>query len=429
MKQAVYTLKENFISREAFQDIQLSCHFAVLLIKVFREKFSHLKVPFSSTGSDTCENFFSKVGGMVRNERSYDGGDLLSSAVTLNRIAEIQSSSLLVFPAAHSKQESIWTIMNHAHGVPLANLGDYKSVSSDEEIIRGLREGLYEAKSVCEMLGMHEISWCHDTWQEEDLEDIFATNIEDQFSNEGDVDDISHEINEDGNELSRSIEDEVVLAECELRHVLDSVVDEEEKIHSQVSPFVEVDGKQICKSTLVSQLNGNPMLSKDRLTRVKSGIYHVVDKNVRLQTGTSLVVGSDCAVLFDCSPSKEQTRYKRKGKICSTNEGVTKGAWYLGRVVCMRRKLGSAMRETRGPIDLLDRPSNVEIHLAWYQKAKGTRSYTYDLVDNQCVSLESIISLANLTYDVDSKKYQLDADDYKVFEEYVKGNNVFLRFS
>lgn len=86
----------------------------------------------------------------------------------------------------------------------------------------------------------------------------------------------------------------------------------------------------------------------------------------------------------------------------------------------MRMKLGNGMKETRGPFDLLDRPPNVEIHLAWYQKTKGSRCYTYDLVDNQSVSLESIIALANLSYDPISKKYQLDPNDYKIFNDYVK---------
>ncbi|MCO5555230.1 hypothetical protein L7F22_008774 [Adiantum nelumboides] len=292
---------------------------------------------------------------------------------------------------AHSKQESIWTAMNHAHGQTLANLGNYTSVASDDDILRALREGFHEAKVVCENL------------DEEDTADISL----------GPLADVE--------EFNTCVDDEVTVAECELRHVMDSVVDDVEDIKCQISPFVEVDGKTIYKSTLVSQLNGNPTLYKDRLTRVKGGVYDTFDKKVTYQSRTCLVVGSDCAVLFERLPSKEIRRSKVKGKLGSTNEGMSKGTWYLGRVVCMRRKLGLSMKETRGPIDLLDRPANVEIHLAWYQKAKGTRSYTYDLIDNQCVPLESIISIANLTYDLETKKYQLDANDYKVFNEYIKG--------
>ena len=40
-----------------------------------------------------------------------------------------------------------------------------------------------------------------------------------------------------------------------------------------IVPFVQYEGKQIFKNTLVSQLNGNPFLSKDQLTRVQNSIY------------------------------------------------------------------------------------------------------------------------------------------------------------
>ena len=52
------TLKENFLSRETFQDILLSCHFAVLMIIDFGENYSYLECCLDRTGSDDCEVFF-----------------------------------------------------------------------------------------------------------------------------------------------------------------------------------------------------------------------------------------------------------------------------------------------------------------------------------------------------------------------------------
>lgn len=78
---------------------------------------------------------------------------------------------------------------------------------------------------------------------------------------------------------------------------MDSIVDDEENVVSQISPFVEVDGKTLCKSTLVSQLNGNPTLSKDRLTRVKSGVYFSFEMKSKPQNSTCIGIGYDCAVL------------------------------------------------------------------------------------------------------------------------------------
>ena len=55
---------EAFVSQQCYIDIQISCHFVVLLIAHFRDKYSHLPVSLHLTGSDSCEVFFSKVEGM-----------------------------------------------------------------------------------------------------------------------------------------------------------------------------------------------------------------------------------------------------------------------------------------------------------------------------------------------------------------------------
>ena len=62
----------------------------------------------------------------------------------------------------------------------------------------------------------------------------------------------------------------------ESRHVLDSIVDEDEEIPLEhiVVPFVVDDGSKIFESAFISQLNGNPTLSKDRLTRIKFGMLN-----------------------------------------------------------------------------------------------------------------------------------------------------------
>ena len=79
----------------------------------------------------------------------------------------------------------------------------------------------------------------------------------------------------------RDDEMEVAGLQSELRHVLDDVLDEHESCQvtsKSVLPYVEFEGAKIYKSTLVSQLNGNPTLSKDRLTRIKSGIIYTEEK-------------------------------------------------------------------------------------------------------------------------------------------------------
>lgn len=75
---------KNFVSQQCFIDVQLSCHFVVLLVIHFRNKYPHLHVPFHLTSSDSCGIFFSKVGCMVGLERAYDFHELVGSANTLN---------------------------------------------------------------------------------------------------------------------------------------------------------------------------------------------------------------------------------------------------------------------------------------------------------------------------------------------------------
>ena len=71
---------------------------------------------------------------------------------------------------------------------------------------------------------------------------------------------------------------------------------------SQVHPIVQFSGHIIYKSTLVSQLNGNGFLSKDRLTRVKHSMYfnnHDDYVTAAASFSTCLVgIGSDCGVFF-----------------------------------------------------------------------------------------------------------------------------------
>jgi len=73
-------------------------------------------------------------------------------------------------------------------------------------------------------------------------------------------------------------------------------------LEEKVIPFVEYNGHKIYKSTLVSQLNANPILSKDRLTRVKNSIYFN-NSDDYITTSSSietmlLDLNMDCGVYF-----------------------------------------------------------------------------------------------------------------------------------
>ena len=96
--------------------------------------------------------------------------------------------------------------------------------------------------------------------------------------------------------------------EEETQHVLLELLSKHKLQVSNYPPSLKVlhvvtfKGHSIYKSTLVSQLNGNPYLSKDRLTRMKNSIYfNNFDDYLAASSSTTsmlLGLGSDVGVYF-----------------------------------------------------------------------------------------------------------------------------------
>ena len=85
----------------------------MLLVKHFRDVYPHLPVPLQLTGSDSCEIFFSKIGGMNGMERSYDFHDLVNTANTLNHLSNVEyGDNGLKFGGVHNKIENIWASLH-----------------------------------------------------------------------------------------------------------------------------------------------------------------------------------------------------------------------------------------------------------------------------------------------------------------------------
>ena len=274
----MYNLATNFISRQTYLDIQLSCHYSVLLIKLFQDRHSHLEVPLSLTGSNACEIFFSEVGGMIQNKRNYNGCDLVESA---GAIAEFEANPKgPQFAWAHKKQTHIWTELEKNSTLPLANLDDYVGLESDHQIISALKLGFIEAQMLCAKLGMKpakvimkswwEQPWIHERKLEKELfssmeeEECDFVHIHDATTEEGGIcgnrqvvtGASSSSTEAERGEVSQLINDQVEVArlESELRHVLDDVLDEHEGcqvVSNSVLPYVEFERAKIYKSNLL----------------------------------------------------------------------------------------------------------------------------------------------------------------------------------
>jgi hypothetical protein len=106
---------------------------------------------------------------------------------------------------------------------------------------------------------------------------------------DGNCEVLRHTMEEEANDVYRphletevpeeDLEDPAEVVELEARDIVREMLDSHENhVDSHVTPkkvipFVQYGGNQIYKSTLVSQLNDNPFLSKDCLTRFRNSNY------------------------------------------------------------------------------------------------------------------------------------------------------------
>lgn len=365
--------EKNMVSIQAFHDVNMSCHFIVLLICYFRDKFSTLQVPFHLLGSDCVEIFFSKVGGMSGHERNYDFGSLLDSAVGINRLScfEYGEEELRV-GRSHKKQDHIWGKLHPlCAGETAPDLFDYTLVATDALVVEALKEGLGLARDICVKLNMSPHSskpaaekrwwltpWAveAETWVNEVAslpdaapEDNEVEPLPSEPSREPSEDDPEAELDQldewetvqDTNlaeaasslispdDISLDAYVELEVLGHEVRHVLSASLIPafvESNRREKIDPTVTFQGRVIFKSTLVSQLVQNVHLSKDRLTRVKQSLYISGSKRKALDVGNVCLVdlGIDCAVLFEGVGGAETTRSTRAAKAIQTSKGKGK---------------------------------------------------------------------------------------------------------
>ena len=477
-----FTVNLNFVSQQCFIDIQISCHFLVLLVCHFRDTYPHLPIPLHLTGSDSCEIFFSKIGGMQGMERSYDFHEVVNTANTINRMSEIEySKTELKFNKVHNKMSNIWEKLHPlADGESPCNLGDYSLICSPQLLVSALEEGLLEAQRVLRSLNMAPSiqarpaikQWFYKPWlvektdprhmafvprtrivrgEDGDAEVLRDSIMTDSSAQEGEIARLLH--------LEEDIEhdglDNLSVLQEEARDALTSIMNDEEvqvnpcNVPSIVVPYVECSGHRIFKSTLVTRLNGNPFLSKDRLTRVRNSIYYNNSDDILNASSSSnsclLGVGSDCGVFFvqrssigisstvKAAVQRSQKGKKKnpvnKGQPCRIMNGVDEGSWWVGRVQKIRRRFGSKWGACRQAVDLLDRPGSIQkkgisapsvmVLLTRYSKQSGHYKFKYDLSDWKWIDLDSVISTVSLSFNSTTKVYTVLEDDAKCLNDFV----------
>lgn len=135
-------------------------------------------MPLHLTGSDLCEIFFSKIGGMVGLERAYDFHKLVSTANTLNQLWGIEyGKNGLKFGRMHKKMTNMSAQLHPlGDGEEPCNFGDYSSIASDAHVVAALKEGLKEAQKVLWVLNLapsvhpREKEWFLKPWNLDQLD-------------------------------------------------------------------------------------------------------------------------------------------------------------------------------------------------------------------------------------------------------------------
>ena len=246
--------------------------------------------------------------------------------------------------------------------------------------------------------------------------------------------------------------DEVGEVEDEVRDVLREMLDVDDDqvpttlVQQKISSIVTYEGHSIYKSTLVSQLNGNPLLSKDRLTRVRNSIYFNNNDDYLTATSSSttmlLGLGSDVGVYFKQRTStmltsavkvaQKRTRANllKEGRPISCVSGGDEGKWMLGRVQKIRRRSGTKWGLSRQPIDLHNKPHvkygkkgysqpTLMVLLQWFISAPGRFKFKYEHTDCFWIDVEAIISTVTLSRDPLTKVYEIDHVDGMALDEFV----------
>ncbi|CAG2248063.1 unnamed protein product [Mytilus edulis] len=144
------TLTSNFLSRETYCDIFISVHFAVMLICFYRDNFPNSQCLLHLTGSDCCEDFFSKNGQFVGNHHVYPYGQMYRNVSHMIRLSQIEANdNAPKFAKAHIKQENVWK--SQYPGGVTCSLRDYPALGEE---ISAWKIGIRRARDLAKELGI-----------------------------------------------------------------------------------------------------------------------------------------------------------------------------------------------------------------------------------------------------------------------------------
>jgi hypothetical protein len=427
-------LKVHYLSNESVTDATLSCHFAVLWLKMFREMYATRDPLLYRTGTDVCESWFALLGGFIQNKRVYSVLEGLQTIRTkLN--SELTYASGIARPAHKKRAVGEWAELPDDHD----RNGSHFDYPSDADMARAWVAGADEARRLCEDLHMkpaavrsrlpawwtspydhvprpgygrgeigagEEVIVARELEDDEDKEEV-AEDSEDP-DNDGNDDDDDDEDDDAMDEAVQAIDaaaDLVMDANAEAEAADESNPHQRTKtIATMTVPNVGVVHKQ----KVLMWLNGEVRaLSADRNRRVQQTVVTTAAQGAQLHQLSEhdwwVGTGDDVAVLFE--------------------EGGNK-TFHIGRVVKMRRlnkgRRGSVQYRRKVLIheDRADL-KGLQLHLHWYSPCavppgQPRLVYEYNHIDPNPVDIATVICPCALVYDAGNDTYTMQAATYAV---------------
>ena len=407
------TLAQNFFSRQTYQQVILSCHSAVLLVRAVRDINPQLLVCLATSGSDCCETLFSMMAGfgsLSANRRTCTVGQAvaaLSDANTL-QLYRADPTNPIKFGSRHHKAD-VDVRKHEDQAKPDADLADHKD---DAAYGAAWIAGLVRAETAARKLGItvpvqRAAAWRSETADLASMRDASAEEaaeeaasaagtaaaaervaqppLADGEDDDADYDDEAIPTAPDMSELARApaaeLDDDVEVPLVEmanLRGALEALASDfaapaaapaaaqAAAARTASDPMVRMpNGKLVWKATLIAQLQNDHDSGKKSMDRL-----------VRVQQRQSELPPRSSAPAGDADDAPEQLDVRDNFAIAFhiTDARGSRYEWWLGRVLALYRKSACKSFTQIKSVSLSGPLDDFMVVASWYKPTDATRA-------------------------------------------------------